>query len=77
MNLLKKIKRLKYPDRWDYPECDHLNLALIELLKEPQKNKFAIEEINHAILHAHGYYYDIVADELYKNYGIQVRGEII
>ena len=77
MNLLKKFKRLKYPDRWDYPECDHLNMALMELLKEPQKNEFVNKEIYYAIFHAHGYFYDCVANELYKNYGIKVRGEII
>ena len=77
MLFYKTMSVLRRYKKWGYPECDHLNMALIELLKEPQTNKFAIEEICSAIHKAHGYFYDCVADELYKHYGIKVRGEVI
>ena len=45
-----------------YPECDHLNLALRFLLKKPEENKLAIEEIYFAIGKANGYFYDDVKE---------------
>lgn len=59
---------LKRFNRWAYPECDHLNIALQFLLKKPEENKVAIEEIYFAIIKTHGYFYDDVAKSLYENF---------
>ena len=68
-NLLKRFKQ------WGYPECDHLNLALRYLLKNPEQNKFAIEEIYFALTKTHGYFYDDVAKSLYDEFKLQTERE--
>ena len=47
-----------------YPSCDHLNIALAYLLKNPEANRFAIEEIRWAIVKSGGYFYSHVAKGL-------------
>lgn len=47
-----------------YPACDHLNIALAYLLKNPENNRFAIEEIRWAIVKSGGYFYQHVAKGL-------------
>lgn len=47
-----------------YPACDFLNSALRLLLKHPQENRAAIEEICRAISKANGYFYDYVHQKL-------------
>lgn len=54
--------------KWAYPECDHLNIALRFLLKNPEENKVAIEEIYFAIMKTSGYFYDDVKETLYENF---------
>lgn len=54
--------------QWGYPECDHLNIALRFLLKKPEENKLAIEEIYFAIGKANGYFYDDVKEALKENF---------
>ena len=54
--------------KWDYPECDHLNIAIQFLLKNPEENKKAIEEIYFAIKKANGYFYDDVKTTLEKQF---------
>lgn len=44
-----------------YPSCDHLNQALGDLLMDYETNRFAIEEICHAIRKADGYFYSYIA----------------
>ena len=51
-----------------YPECDHLNIALRFLLKKPEENKLAIEEIYFALRKTNGYFYDDVKEALYENF---------
>lgn len=41
--MFKKRKRLG-----EYPACDHLNIALMKLLKNADENRVAIEEILYA-----------------------------
>lgn len=53
---------------WGYPECDHLNIALRFLLKKPEENKLAIEEIYFAIGKTNGYFYDDVKEALKENF---------
>lgn len=60
--LLRRFKK------WMYPECDHLNIALRFLLKKPEENRFAIEEIYFALLKTNGYFYDDVKEALYENF---------
>lgn len=43
-----------------YPSIDHLNIALRILLKTPEVNKVAIQEICYAILKANGRFYEDV-----------------
>ena len=64
-NIFKKYKQ------WAYPECDHLNLALRYLLKNPEQNKVAIEEIYFALTKTHGYFYDDVGQSLYDNFKLR------
>lgn len=64
---MKFFQKLK---KWSYPECDHLNIALRFLLKDPGRNKAAIEEIYFALIRTNGYFYDDVADSLYENFKI-------
>ena len=47
-----------------YPSCDHLNVALRELLGNPSKNERAISEILYAIDKADGYLLDDVRERL-------------
>lgn len=49
-----------------YPACDHLNIALAYLLKNPKDNRFAIEEIRWAIVKSGGYFYPHVVKGLEK-----------
>ena len=62
---MKFFRRFK---QWGYPECDHLNIALRFLLKKPEENKLAIEEIYFAIGRANGYFYDDVKEALKENF---------
>lgn len=62
MSLLQRFKK------WAYPECDHLNIALRFLLKKPEENKLAIEEIYFAIVKTNGYFYDDVKKTLCKEF---------
>ena len=58
-----------------YPSCDRLNLALGNLLVNPEMNYFAIEEICHAIRKANGYFYEYVFDMLVRNgFSVLVEG---
>ena len=59
---LKRTRKCPHLDK--YPACDHLNVALMLLLKKPEENRYAIEEICYAIVKAGGYFYDSVAEEL-------------
>lgn len=61
-----KIKRI-----FAYPECDHLNIALRSLLKDPERNKSAIEEIYFALKKTNGYFYDDVKEALYENFKLK------
>lgn len=54
-NIFKKYMQ------WAYPECEHLNIALRFLLKNPEQNKLAIEEIYFALMKTNGYFYEDVA----------------
>lgn len=54
--------------KWAYPECDHLNIALRFLLKNPEENKAAIEEIYFALRKANGYFYDDVKEKLEEEF---------
>lgn len=47
-----------------YPACDHLNMALWYLLKNPAENRDAIGEIAYAISKSGGYIYDIHEEKL-------------
>ena len=38
--------------------------SILKLLKKPEENRFAIEEICYAITKADGYFYDSVAEQL-------------
>ena len=67
MKLFQKIKK------WSYPECDHLNLALRYLLKNPEQNKYAIEEIYFALTKTNGYFYNDVAQLLYENFKLNTN----
>ena len=67
--MFKKRKRLG-----EYPACDHLNIALMKLLKNADENRVAIEEILYAITKSNGYLYDQVKDALLKK-GFAVCGE--
>lgn len=62
---MKILQRFK---KWGYPECDHLNVALRFLLKKPEENKLAIEEIYFALSKANGYFYEDVKKALYENF---------
>ena len=57
-----------------YPACDHLNIALMKLLENADKNRVAIEEILYAITKSSGYLYDQVKDALLEK-GFAVCGE--
>lgn len=54
--------------QWAYPECDHLNIALRFLLKKPEENKVAIEEIYLALRKTGGYFYNDVKEALIENF---------
>ena len=69
INFLKKYRQ------WAYPECDHLNLALRYLLKNPEQNKYAIEEIYFALTKTNGYFYEDVSKALYENFKLSIREE--
>lgn len=62
MNLFRRF------EQWGYPECDHLNIALRFLLKKPEENKLAIEEIYFAIGKTNGYFHDDVKEALKENF---------
>lgn len=66
------FKRFK---RWAYPECDHLNIALRFLLKNPKQNKIAIEEIYFALMKTNGYFYDDVEKSLYEEFKLSCNGD--
>lgn len=59
--------------KWAYPECDHLNVALRFLLREPEKNKTAIEEIYCALMKTNGYFYNDVKKSLLENFRLRTR----
>lgn len=61
----KLIQKFK---KWAYPECDHLNNALRFLIKKPEENRVAIEEIYFALQHTNGYFHDDVKKFLIENY---------
>lgn len=61
--LLRQFKK-----KWTYPECDHLNIALRFLLRKPEENKAAIEEIYFALRKANGYFYDDVKEKLEEEF---------
>lgn len=56
---------------FDYPACDHLNIALQNLLKTPERNKVAIQEIYFALKRTNGYFYDDVKEALYENFKLE------
>ena len=62
MNFFQKLKK------WGYPECEHLNIALRYLLKNPEQNKLAIEEIYFALMKTNGYFYEDVSSALYEEF---------
>ena len=64
--MLKIIKR-KNKSLVTYPSIDHLNIALRDLLENPQSNRSAIEEICYAITKSGGYFYDDVAADIRAN----------
>ena len=64
------FKRLKL---WAYPECDHLNIALRFLLKNPGQNKVAIKEIYFTLMKTHGYFYEDVSKALYDEFKLSCR----
>ena len=66
-NILKRF------NKWAYPECDHLNIALRFLLKNPGQNKVAIEEIYFALMRTHGYFYEDVSKALYDEFKLSCR----
>lgn len=51
----------------EYPACDHLNIALRELLDSADEIRGAIEEIVFAITKSNGYIPDDVKEALTKN----------
>ena len=63
MRMLKSVKRLlvSFERLGRYPSCDHLNQALGYLLMDYETNRFAIEEICHAIRKCDGYFYSYIA----------------
>lgn len=61
-------KLLRQFKKWAYPECDHLNVALRFLLKNPEENKCVIEEIYFALVKANGYFYDDVKEKLKEEF---------
>ena len=66
--MLRWLKRTrKCPRLGKYPACDHLNVALMQLLKHPEENRVAIREICYAIEKADGYLYDIRNDNRIEN----------
>ena len=75
--MLRQLKRTrKCPRLGCYPACDHLNVALRVLLKKPEENRIAIEEICYAIEKAGGYLYDSVAEELELFGGAKIDLEV-
>ena len=68
-NLLKRFRK------WAYPECDHLNIVLRFLLKNPEQNTAAIEEIYFALMKTHGYFYEDVSRALYEDFKLNTGGE--
>ena len=66
-NILKRF------NKWAYPECDHLNIALRFLLKNPGQNKVAIREIYFALMKTHGYFYEDVSKALYDEFKLSCR----
>lgn len=54
--------------QWMYPECEHLNIALRFLLRKPEENKAAIEEIYLALRQTNGYFHDDVREALAENF---------
>ena len=67
------MKLFQKKKKWDYPECDHLNLALRYLLKNTEQNKYAIEEIYFALTKTNGYFYNDVAQLLYENFKLNTN----
>lgn len=65
-DLISRAAAINAVNAYDYGgmALDHLNIALGHLLKKPEENRFAIEEICYAIAKAGGYFYDSVAEEL-------------
>ena len=74
--LLMSKRTRKHPQLGKYPACDHLNVALRMLLKKPEENRVAIEEICYAIQNAGGYFYDSVAEELELFRGAKMDAEV-
>ena len=68
-NILKRF------NKWAYPECDHLNIALRFLLKNPEQNKLAIEEIYFALMKTNGYFYKDVSSALYEEFRLDTGME--
>lgn len=68
-NIFKKYMQ------WAYPECEHLNIALRFLLKNPEQNKFAIEEIYFALMKTNGYFYEDVSRALYEEFRLDTGKE--
>lgn len=68
-------KFLKKFKKWAYPECDHLNIALRFLLKNPEQNKLAIEEIYFALMKTNGYFYEDASSALYKEFRLDTGME--
>ena len=71
---MKFFKKLK---KWAYPECEHLNIALRVLLKDPERNNLAIKEIYFALVKTNGYFYDDVAASLYENFRLNAKKEAV
>lgn len=59
MMFKRKNRRLS-----QYPACDHLNAALMQLLKNPKENRIAIQEIQWAITKSGGYFYGCVISDI-------------
>ena len=76
---LRARKQRREENRFgEYPSCDHLNCALAYMLKDPEENKRAIEEVCFAIVKARGYYYAHVANDLVRyGFGMFVTEEMV
>lgn len=68
-NIFKKYMQ------WAYPECEHLSIALRFLLKNPEQNKLAIEEIYFALMKTNGYFYEDISRALYEEFRLDTGKE--